>query len=291
MNTKETKGILLAGGSGTRLMPLTSSVNKHLLPIYDKPMIFYSLSILMLSGIQNILIICREIDILLFQNLLGDGSNFGLNINYEIQDNPNGIGEAFLLGSDFIAQSNVSLMLGDNIFYGGQLSQKLISAKNRGEGASIFAYEVNNPSNFGVVSFDSNNKIHSIEEKPKNPKSNYAVTGLYFYDNNVKDYAKSIKPSARGELEITSINNIYLEQNNLFVEIMGRGFTWLDTGTIDSLVEASNFISIMQKQQGFNIACIEEIAFNNGWIDSEKLLELTHGKNSKYHSYIRNLIS
>ena len=291
MDNKETKGILLAGGSGTRLMPLTTSVNKHLLPIYDKPMIFYSLSILMLSGIQNILIICREIDILLFQNLLGDGSNFGLNINYEIQNDPNGIGEAFLLGSDFIGQSNVSLMLGDNIFYGGQLSEKLISAKNRSEGASIFAYEVNDPANFGVVSFDQDNKIHSIEEKPTKPKSNYAVTGLYFYDNNVKDYAKSIKPSERGELEITSINNIYLEHKNLFVEIMGRGFTWLDTGTIDSLVEASNFISIMQKQQGFNIACLEEIAFNNGWINKEKLLELTHGKNSKYHNYIKNIIS
>jgi len=290
MNTKETKGILLAGGSGTRLLPLTYSVNKHLLPIYDKPMIFYSLSILMLSGIQNILIICREIDKLLFQTLLGDGSNFGLNITYEIQDKPNGIAEAFLLGNDFIGQSNVSLMLGDNIFYGGQLSHKLISAKNRASGGTVFAYEVKDPSNYGVIDFDSENKIISIEEKPKKPKSNYAVTGLYFYDNNVKDYAKEIEPSERGELEITSINEIYLQHNNLFLEIMGRGFTWLDTGTVDNLVEASNFISIMQKQQGFNIACLEEIAFKNGWINADKLLELTHRKSSKYYEYIKNLI-
>lgn len=287
---EDRKGILLAGGSGTRLMPLTSSVNKHLLPIYDKPMIFYSLSILMLAGINEILIITREEDLSLFNDLLGDGSRFGINLSYEVQDNPNGIAEAFQIGEKFIGKSDVCLMLGDNIFYGGQLSEKLHSAMLRKKGASIFAYEVMDPSRFGVVSFDKNNKIDSIEEKPIQPKSNYAITGLYFYDNNVIDYAKEIKPSKRGELEITSINEIYLSEESLFVEIMGRGFTWLDTGTFDSLVEASNFISIMQRQQGFNIACLEEISFNNGWISRENLIELVSNKDSSYHNYIRNII-
>ena len=287
---EDRKGILLAGGSGTRLMPLTSSVNKHLLPIYDKPMIFYSLSILMLAGINEILIITRKEDLSLFNDLLGDGSRFGINLSYEVQDNPNGIAEAFQIGEKFISKSNVCLMLGDNIFYGGQLSEKLHSAMLRKKGASIFAYEVMDPSRFGVVSFDKNNKIDSIEEKPIQPKSNYAITGLYFYDNNVIDYAKEIKPSKRGELEITSINEIYLSEESLFVEIMGRGFTWLDTGTFDSLVEASNFISIMQRQQGFNIACLEEISFNNGWISRENLIELVSNKDSSYHNYIRNII-
>tara|TARA_B100000902_G_C27238463_1_gene878707 strand:- start:506 stop:1381 length:876 start_codon:yes stop_codon:yes gene_type:complete len=287
---KDRKGILLAGGSGTRLMPLTSSVNKHLLPIYDKPMIFYSLSILMLAGINEILIITRKEDLSLFNDLLGDGSRFGINLSYEVQDNPNGIAEAFLIGEKFIGKSDVCLMLGDNIFYGGQLSEKLHSAMLRKKGASIFAYEVMDPSRFGVVSFDKNNKIDSIEEKPSQPKSNYAITGLYFYDNNVIDYAKEIRPSKRGELEITSINEIYLSEESLFVEIMGRGFTWLDTGTFDSLVEASNFISIMQRQQGFNIACLEEISFNNGWISKDNLIELVSNKDSSYHNYIRNII-
>jgi len=287
---EDRKGILLAGGSGTRLMPLTSSVNKHLLPIYDKPMIFYSLSILMLAGINEILIITRKEDLSLFNDLLGDGSRFGINLSYEVQDNPNGIAEAFQIGEKFIGKSDVCLMLGDNIFYGGQLSEKLHSAMLRKKGASIFAYEVMDPSRFGVVSFDKNNKIDSIEEKPIQPKSNYAITGLYFYDNNVIDYAKEIKPSKRGELEITSINEIYLSEESLFVEIMGRGFTWLDTGTFDSLVEASNFISIMQRQQGFNIACLEEISFNNGWISRDNLIELVSNKDSSYHNYIRNII-
>jgi glucose-1-phosphate thymidylyltransferase len=285
------KGLLLAGGSGTRLMPLTSSVNKHLLPIYDKPMIFYSLSILMLSGIDDILIITRNEDVNLFKNLLGNGENFGIKLDYAIQDNPNGIAEAFRIGEKFIGKSEVALMLGDNIFYGGQLSVKLASAMNRKKGASIFAYEVIDPSRFGVVSFDENMKINSIEEKPLKPKSNYAVTGLYFYDNRVIDYAKEVKPSKRGELEITSINEMYLNEESLYVEIMGRGFTWLDTGTFDSLVEASNFISIMQRQQGFNIACLEEIAYNNNWITKDKLLELVRHKNSPYHNYIKDLIS
>ncbi len=285
------KGLLLAGGSGTRLMPLTSSVNKHLLPIYDKPMIFYSLSILMLSGIDDILIITRNEDVNLFKNLLGNGKNFGIKLDYAIQDNPNGIAEAFRIGEKFIGNSEVALMLGDNIFYGGQLSGKLASAMNRKKGASIFAYEVIDPSRFGVVSFDENMKINSIEEKPLKPKSNYAVTGLYFYDNRVIDYAKEVKPSKRGELEITSINEMYLKEESLYVEIMGRGFTWLDTGTFDSLVEASNFISIMQRQQGFNIACLEEIAYNNDWITKDKLLKLVRHKNSPYHNYIKDLIS
>ena len=285
------KGLLLAGGSGTRLMPLTSSVNKHLLPIYDKPMIFYSLSILMLSGIDDILIITRNEDVNLFKNLLGNGENFGIKLDYAIQDNPNGIAEAFRIGEKFIGKSEVALMLGDNIFYGGQLSVKLASAMNRKKGASIFAYEVIDPSRFGVVSFDENMKINSIEEKPLKPKSNYAITGLYFYDNRVIDYAKEVKPSKRGELEITSINEMYLNEESLYVEIMGRGFTWLDTGTFDSLVEASNFISIMQRQQGFNIACLEEIAYNNNWITKDKLLELVRHKNSPYHNYIKDLIS
>jgi len=285
------KGILLAGGSGTRLMPLTTSVNKHLLPIYDKPMIFYSLSILMLSGIKDILIITKEEDLNLFKNLLGDGKNFGINLDYKVQDEPNGIAEAFKIGEKFIGNSDVALMLGDNIFYGGQLSQKLSSAMSRKKGASIFAYEVINPSRFGVVSFDENMKIDSIEEKPLQPKSNYAVTGLYFYDNDVIDYAKEIKASSRGELEITSINEMYLNQKSLYVEVLGRGFTWLDTGTFESLVEASNFIAIMQKQQGFNIACLEEIAYNNGWVSKEKLLESLRNKNSDYHNYIKSLIS
>lgn len=291
MKNYKTKGILLAGGSGTRLAPITNSTNKHLLPIYDKPMIFYSLSILMLSGIRDILIITRREDLDLFKKLLGNGSNLGIEIHYAIQEKPKGVADAFIVGSDFIGNSNVCLMLGDNIFYGGRLSRKLLSAKGRKKGASVFAYEVKNPSSFGIVEFNKEMKIKSIQEKPKIPKSNYAVTGLYFYDNKVVDYAKSIKPSRRGELEITSINKIYLEQNNLYVEVLGRGFTWLDTGTVESLVEASSFISIMQRQQGFYIACLEEIAYKNGWIDRESLLKQLRGKDSKYHQYIKKLIS
>lgn len=291
MKSKKTKGILLAGGSGTRLAPITNSINKHLLPIYDKPMIFYSLSILMLSGIREILIITRKEDLGLFKNLLGNGSNLGIEIFYAVQEKPKGIADAFIVGSDFIGNSNVCLMLGDNIFYGGRLSSKLLSAKSRKKGASVFAYEVKNPSSFGVVEFNDEMKIKSIQEKPKTPKSNYAVTGLYFYDNRVVDYAKSITPSKRGELEITSINEIYLEQNNLYVEVLGRGFTWLDTGTVESLVEASSFISIMQRQQGFYIACLEEIAFKNGWINKEMLFKQLRGKDSKYYQYTKKLIT
>lgn len=291
MKSDKTKGILLAGGSGTRLAPITNSINKHLLPIYDKPMIFYSLSILMLSGIREILIITRQEDLDLFKNLLGNGSNLGIDICYAIQEKPKGVADAFIVGSDFIGKSNVCLMLGDNIFYGGRLSRKLLSAKSRKKGASVFAYEVKNPSSFGIVEFKNDMKIKSIQEKPKAPKSNYAVTGLYFYDNKVVDYAKSITPSKRGELEITSINKIYLEQDNLYVEVLGRGFTWLDTGTVESLVEASSFISIMQRQQGFYIACLEEIAYKNGWINEKMLRKQLRGKDSKYHQYIRKLIS
>ena len=276
------KGILLAGGHGTRLRPITSSVNKHLLPIYDKPMIFYSLSVLMLSGIREVLIIVNKSDKHLYENMFGDGSELGMKIDFAIQDKPNGIAESFIIGEEFISSSNVCLMLGDNIFYGGNLSSKLISASKRQSGASIFAYEVNDPKNFGVVDFDNEKKIKSIEEKPSKPKSNYAVTGLYFYDNKVIDYAKKIKPSKRGELEITAINQIYLEEENLYVEILGRGFSWLDTGTHSNLLEAANFISIMQKRQGFIIACLEEIAFKNGWISADQLMKFK-GSNLSYY--------
>jgi glucose-1-phosphate thymidylyltransferase len=268
------KGIILAGGSGTRLHPLTKSISKQILPIYDKPMIYYPLSILMLAGITEILIISTPRDTLVFQDLLGDGKSLGINLKYRIQQEPKGLAQAFILGEEFIGNDNVTLILGDNIFYGSELIQKLENAVKRKEGATIFGYTVDNPSDFGVVEFDDKFNVISIEEKPNNPKSNYAVPGLYFYDNNVIKIAKNVKPSARGELEITSINSEYLNMKKLKVELLGRGMAWLDTGTYNGLLEASNFISTIQKRQGLYIGCIEEVAYIKGYINKEQLINL-----------------
>ena len=268
------KGIILAGGSGTRLYPITQGVSKQLLPIYDKPMIYYPLSVLMIAGIKDILIISTPEDITSYQRLLNNGNNLGISISYEVQPEPEGLAQAFIIGDKFIGSDNVCLVLGDNIFYGQGFTPKLQSAIARQKGATIFGYQVKDPERFGVVDFDKNMKAISIEEKPSNPKSNFAVTGLYFYDNDVIDIAKSIKPSTRGELEITCINNVYLERGNLNVELLGRGFAWLDTGTHDSLLEASSFVQTIEHRQGFKIACLEEISWRNGWITSGELLEL-----------------
>lgn len=285
------KGIILAGGSGTRLYPLTKSISKQLLPVYDKPMIYYPLSVLMLAGIKDILIISTPKDLNKFKDLLKDGSDWGINLQYKIQPSPDGLAEAFILGAKFIGNDNVCLILGDNIFYGQGFSPMIKSATSLTEGAIIFGYEVKDPERFGVVEFDENKKAISIEEKPTNPKSNFAVTGLYFYDNSVVEIAKNIKPSYRGELEITSINEQYLKRNKLKVQLLGRGFAWLDTGTHDSLIEASQFVQTIEHRQGYKIACLEEIAYNNGWINKEKILEIAKplSKNG-YGQYLKKLV-
>ncbi|KYC64653.1 Glucose-1-phosphate thymidylyltransferase [Heyndrickxia coagulans] len=267
------KGIILAGGSGTRLYPLTMVTSKQLLPIYDKPMIYYPLSTLMLAGIKDILIISTPEDTERFKNLLRDGSQFGLSLQYKIQPSPDGLAQAFILGSDFIGDDSVAMILGDNIYYGSGMKSILRRASQKKHGATVFGYHVPDPERFGVVEFDSNGKVLSVEEKPEKPKSNYAITGLYFYDNRVVDIAREIKPSARGELEITSINEAYLKMGELDVELLGRGFTWLDTGTHQTLVEATNFVKTVEEHQGIKISAPEEIAFINGWITKEQLLE------------------
>ncbi|MDX3775722.1 glucose-1-phosphate thymidylyltransferase RfbA [Chromatiaceae bacterium AAb-1] len=286
------KGIVLAGGSGTRLYPITRGVSKQLLPVYDKPMIYYPLSVLMLAGIRDILIITTPEDQVAFQRLLGDGSDFGINLSYAVQPSPDGLAQAFIIGEQFIGNDSVCLMLGDNIFYGQGFSPLLKSVAARTDGATVFGYRVKDPERFGVVEFDSGGKAISIEEKPTKPKSNYAVTGLYFYDNNVVQVAKSITPSSRGELEITAVNQVYLNSNKLNVEQLGRGFAWLDTGTYDSLLEAGAFVQTIEHRQGYKIACLEEIAFKNGWLAASCIEDVaaTMNKNS-YGNYLLSVIS
>ena len=284
------KGIILAGGSGTRLYPITKGISKQLIPIYDKPMIYYPLSTLMLAGITDILVISTPEYTPLFEKLLGDGSDIGISLTYKVQEKPNGLAEAFILGADFIGNDSVCLILGDNIYYGSGLSKLVQEAAEKIDGATVFGYHVNDPERFGVVDFDSNMKALSIEEKPENPKSNYAVTGLYFYDNTVVEKAKNLKPSDRGELEITDINKLYLDEGKLDVKLMGRGYAWLDTGTHDSMLEAASFIATIQKRQNLKVACLEEIAYRMGWISKDKLVELAQPmKKNDYGQYLLRL--
>lgn len=284
-----TKGIILAGGSGTRLYPITKGVSKQLLPIYDKPMIYYPLSVLMLAGIREVLIISTPDDIDGFKRLLGDGQELGIDISYAVQPSPDGLAQAFIIGEAFISDSNVCLVLGDNIFYGQGFTPLLRQAVNRQKGATVFGYQVKDPERFGVVAFDEDKRAISIEEKPVKPKSNYAVTGLYFYDNDVIEIAKKVKPSDRGEVEITTVNQMYMERGDLNVELLGRGFAWLDTGTHESLLEAAQFVETIEKRQGYKVACLEEIALNNGWLTQQQVADI--GQSMSKNAYGQYLIS